>query len=217
MKIEEIFLFDGTGAEERRQMIKCFDIRTRSYMAGETVCDFGKGTDKLCIILSGRVSLVRIDAEGNRAVLESLSENDVFGDVIAFSGDTERGVFAVCDEKCVIAFMSYEHIAKRCPNACPHHTTAVKNMFRVAARKAQALSEHIEVLSNRSIREKLMCLFSILSADAGERTFTLPYTKSYLAEYICADRSAMMRELKNMESDGLIKADGRKITLGKGS
>lgn len=213
MKLEEIFLFDGTSEEERRRMIDCFEIKTRRYNAGETICDFERNTGRLCIVLSGKVSLVRVDASGNLGVLESLSENDVFGEVIAFSGDTDRGVFALCDEKCELAFMSYEHIAGRCPRACPHHTTAVKNMFRVLAKKAQALSEHIEVLSNRSIRDKLMCLFAILAARAGKNTFVLPYTKSYLAEYICADRSAMTREIKNMADDGLIRVEGRKVTV----
>ena len=35
----------------------------------------------------------------------------------------------------------------------------------------------------------------------------------YGSPYICSDRSAMMREMKNMRQNGLIDADGRKITL----
>ena len=44
-------------------------------------------------------------------------------------------------------------------------------------------------------------------------TFDLPFSISALADYICSDRSAMMREMKNMRQNGLIDADGRKITL----
>ena len=34
-----------------------------------------------------------------------------------------------------------------------------------------------------------------------------------LAEYLCVDRANMMRELKEMQSDGLIMRKGKHITL----
>lgn len=213
MRIDEIFLFDGTDANDKQRMLECFNIRRRKFGAGETVCDFDKNGDLIGIVISGNVSLVRSDENGNRMVLENLSENDVFGEMIAFSDEAERGVYAVCEKKCEVAFMMYAHIAKRCSNACRCHTVAVENMFKVVTRKAQRLSERIEILSNRSIREKLLSLFSIYSRRAGESAFELPFSLSYLAEYICADRSAMMREIKKMSDEGLIKTDRRRIEL----
>ena len=38
-------------------------------------------------------------------------------------------------------------------------------------------------------------------------------TYSDLADYIAADRSALMREVKNLSSEGVITADGKRITL----
>lgn len=213
MKIEEIFLFDGVEDFEKQRMITCFNMRRRKFDVGETVWDFDKSNDMIGIIMSGNVSLVRNDANGNRVVLESLSENDVFGETIAFSDENGRGVYAMCDRRCEIVFMLQEHISKRCSNACRCHTIAVENMFRVVAKKTQRLSERIEILSNRSIREKLMSLFMIYSEREGKPFFELPFSFSYLAEYICADRSAMMRELKMMRDDGLIKTDKRRIEI----
>jgi len=213
MQIEEIFLFDGVDKYDKKRMIDCFNIRRKRFDVGETVCDFDKNGDIIGIIMSGSVSLIRNDISGNRVVPENLSENDVFGEMIAFSDDYEHGVYAVCDKKCEVAFMMYEHIAKRCENACRCHTLAVENMFRVVTKKAQRLSERIEVLSNRSIREKLMSLFSIYSLREGKDVFELPFSLSYLAEYICADRSAMMRELRKMSDEGLIRTERRRIEL----
>ena len=213
MKIEEIFLFDGIGEKDTKRMLECFNIRRQTFSPGETVCDFSKNGDTIGIIMSGSVSLIRSDPGGNRVVLEDLSENDIFGEMIAFSENTDSGVYAVCEKKCEVAFMMYEHIAKRCKNACKCHTVAVENMFRVVTRKAQRLSERIEILSNRSIREKLMCFFSMYSMRQGRTSFELPFSLSYLAEYICADRSAMMREIKKMSDEGIIKTDRRRIEM----
>lgn len=213
MKIEEVFLFDGVEETDKARMISCFNIHRQKYGPGETICDFDRTHGKLGIIMSGSVSLVRIDAAGNRVVLEDLSENDVFGEMFAFESDAIHGVFVVCEKDCEVAFVAHESISKRCENACKCHTTVVENMFRVVTKKAKRLSERIEVLSNKSIREKLMCLFSMYSQRAGKAVFELPFSLSYLAEYICADRSAMMRELRRMSDEGIIKNDRRRIEM----
>ncbi len=45
------------------------------------------------------------------------------------------------------------------------------------------------------------------------RTFTVPMSRTALAEYLCADRSAMTRELAHMKAEGLIDYDKRQFTL----
>ncbi len=213
MKISEIFLFDGVDAEDISRMVTCFNIQTQKFSSGEKICDFEENSERIGIIMSGSASLIRIDPGGNRAILESMEENDVFGEMLAFSGKAEKGVFVVCEEKCEVAFIKYEHIAKRCGNACKCHTIAVENMFKVMAKKTQQLSERIEVLSNRSIRDKLLCYFGIQAMRAGKNAFKLPFSMSFLAEYICADRSAMAREIKKMCDEGFLKKKGREIEL----
>ena len=213
MKLEEIFLFDGIDDYDKGRMITCFNIQKQRFEAGETVWDADFSKDKIGIVLSGSVSLVRIDSSGNRVVIENLSENDVFGEMFAFSEEGAHGVFAMCEKKSDIAFMKYDHIAKRCSNACKCHTIAVENMFRIVTQKAKRLSERIEILGNRSIRDKLMSFFTMQSEKLGKTEFELPFSLSYLADYICADRSAMMRELRHMSDEGMIKTEKRKIEI----
>ena len=79
--------------------------------------------------------------------------------------------------------------------------------------KTQRICEHLEVLSQRSTRERLLSYFGILSAQKGSNTFELPFTISNLADYLSVDRSAMSRELGKMKDEGLIQMDKRKVTL----
>ena len=71
----------------------------------------------------------------------------------------------------------------------------------------------MDVLSRRSIREKLLCCFQQLSDKAGSPRFTLPFTLGTLADYIATDRSAMMRELRHLKEQGIVCTDGRQIRL----
>ena len=71
----------------------------------------------------------------------------------------------------------------------------------------------MEVLSQRTIREKLICYFMQLAAQAKASSFSLPFTIVDLADYLSIDRSAMTRELKRMKEEGLIEMDKRCVRL----
>ena len=137
----------------------------------------------------------------------------MFGEALAFTPTLGDCVEVVSDRNSEVLFMEYEHIMKRCERACTHHSKLVRNMFRLVADQTRRLSRRVEVLSRRSIRDKLQCYFRIRSLDAGGDTFALPFTLSALADYISTDRSAMMRELKKMKEEGLLRVDGRQVTL----
>ena len=109
--------------------------------------------------------------------------------------------------------MQDEHMTRRCEKACAHHSRLVENMFHIMTEKAAALSERVEVLSRRSIREKLLCYFGLLAGQRQKPSFQLPFSLSALADYISADRSAMMRELKKMKDEHLVEVAGRQVTL----
>ena len=71
----------------------------------------------------------------------------------------------------------------------------------------------IELLTQRSIRDKLIGYFTMLSTRSLSKTIYLPFSLTDLADYLSIDRSAMMRELKLLKDDGFIEKDGKKIKL----
>ena len=79
--------------------------------------------------------------------------------------------------------------------------------------RALHLSQRVEVLSQRSIREKLICYFLQLAGSRHSQEFTLPFTMVDLADYLSIDRSAMTRELKHMKEEGLIELQKKQIRL----
>ena len=52
-----------------------------------------------------------------------------------------------------------------------------------------------------------------LVTDCRLKTFNLKYSYTDLADYLAIDRSAMMRELKNLKDEGFIKDVNKKITI----
>ena len=213
-ELERSPLFQGISYDEYRRMLTCFQAVQRSYRPEEMIYDFSKpNQNAVGIIERGAASLIRIDADGVATVLEELHAGGVFGKDLAFAGSREDSLEVVCRTACDVLFIDYPHILKRCENACYHHSLLVQNMLRLMADKAQSLSERVDVLSRRSIREKLLCYFRQQSEKEGANTFTLPFSLSTLADYIATDRSAMMRELKRLREEWTVSSDGRRFTL----
>ena len=75
------------------------------------------------------------------------------------------------------------------------------------------MNERIEVLTKRSIRDKLLNYFEISLRDKVSKTFTIPFSFTDLADYLSIDRSAMTREIKHLKDEGFISINGKRITL----
>ena len=198
MRLEENQLFAGIAPEQAEQMLPCLEARRREYPAGRTMYSYSDG---------------RYEASGSRTILESLGEGGIFGAGLDFHTESLGAVHVVCDGPCQVLFLNYEKMIRPCRCACPRHLDLVQNILSILSRKSRLLSERVEVLSQRSIRDKLMCYFAQLSAQAGSPAFTLPFSMMDLADFLSVNRSAMVRELKSMREDGLIAMTKREVTL----
>ena len=206
-------IFQGITGSDMEAMIRCFHMRRARFAPGETVCAYGESCGEIGVLLRGQADLLRFDYAGTRTILARVEAGDAFGEVLAFTPELGDCVEIVSAGESEALFMEFDHLMKRCENACGYHSRLVQNMFRLVTEQTRRLSRRVEVLSRRSIREKLLCCFRFYRQDAGGDTFTLPFTLSALADYISTDRSAMMRELKKLKNKGLIATEGRKVTL----
>ena len=207
-------LFQDISYEDYRSLLTCFQAVQKSFRAEDLIYDFSTpDNNAVGIVERGGAALIRIDEEGVSTVMEELGPGGVFGRTLAFASSSGDSMEVVCRTPCDVLFIDYPHMLKRCEHACGHHSVLVQNMLRLMNDKAQALSQRVDVLSRRSIREKLLCYFRQLSKKAGSNTFVLPFSLSTLADYIATDRSAMMRELKRLREEGIVRSDGRQFTL----
>lgn len=213
MEYGKLAIFRDIADRDVESMIRCFRMRRGRYAPGASICTYSGDGDEVGVLLRGAAEVVRFDDAGGRTILERLEAGGVFGEALAFTPDLGDCVEVVSNSDSEVLYMEYGHVMKRCEKACPYHSQLVQNMFGLVAEQTKLLSRRVEVLSRRSIREKLLCWFRLCCLDAGGDTFTLPFTLSALADYISADRSAMMRELRNMRRDGLIAMDGRRVTV----
>ena len=89
----------------------------------------------------------------------------------------------------------------------------LKNLINILTTIIAKANDRIEVLSNKSIRDKLLDYFRILSKKTGSKVIYLPMSYTELADYLAVNRSALSREIKNLKDDELIETKGKRIKL----
>lgn len=204
-------IFHGITSDSVLCMMDCFHVRQVKYKPGEVIREYDGSSREVGILAEGAADLVRIDYSGVRTILERLEAGGIFGEVLAFTVQTGDSVSVVSAGNCTVLYMDYGQIMKRCEKACTHHSQLVQNLFALVTDQMQQMGRRVEVLSRRSIREKLLCYFTLQAGDS--QSFSLPFTLSALADYIGSDRSAMMRELGKLRQEGRIQVDGRHVRL----
>lgn len=210
--MEHITLFTDILPEEQERMRVCFHAREMTFRNGETIMEYSSSMKKIGLILYGRAVLNCCDAEGNQHIIDELNKDAVFGEPFLLPTDSQH--YYVCaTEETRVMFIDYEHVIKRCEQACHHHSQMVSNLLQLTAIQSRQQNERIYMLSRSSTRKKLMAYLNALSTEKHRKDLKLPMSYTALAQYLSVDRSAMTRELKNLEEEGIIKKSGKQIHI----
>ena len=190
----------------------CSKIQQKHFKKNEVIITYIEKRNQVCILVSGEAELVRYDYNGNRTIVEHFIKNDIFGEVF-YIITTNNELFVEAKQDCDVVFFVYDNLRQKCKSNCKFHTIFNENFAELVLQKVTVLNSRIELLTKRSIRDKLIGYFSILSNRNFSKTFTIPFSLTDLADYLSVDRSAMMREIKSLKDEGFIEKKKNKITL----
>lgn len=190
----------------------CIKVQKKSFLPGAVITTYMEKRKQICILISGKAELIRYDYKGNKDIIEHFDSNDIFGEVFHHV-NTNNELFVLATKKCEVLLFLYDDIRKKCKQNCSFHTTLISNLLELTLNNAILQNTRIEILSKRSIREKLLSYFNILSKKAYSKNIVLPFSLTSLADYLSVDRSSMMREIKNLIDEGFISKDKNKIKL----
>ena len=69
------------------------------------------------------------------------------------------------------------------------------------------------LLTYKGVRDKLLTYFNYLSLESSSKTIEIPFSLTDLADYLMIERTAMMRELKRLQDENIIRKNKNKIIL----
>ena len=200
-------LFSGIKTEDLKAMLGCIGYHIGTFKKGDIVAFEEENIRHIGILLSGAVDMVKEDLWGNKTMLVRMRKDELFGETFVCGEDNLSVVTFVVSEDAKILFMPFDRVMHSCTMACVFHHRLIENMVHIIANKNRDLMRKVEVVSKRTIREKLLAYLSIQAQIQERRYFEIPLGRVELAEYLCVDRSALTRELVKMKEDGLIDYD----------
>lgn len=206
-------IFRGIREEDLPAMLNCLGSFQKQYQRGDIILLESNEVRSVGVILRGSVHMVKEDSEGEQTLLIVMRKNELFGESFSCGSHSDAHVSYVAASRCTVLFLPFHKVIHSCKMNCTFHHRLIENMVRLIGDKNVQLMHKIEVISKKTLREKILTYLQQQSDEQGSSQFTLPFGRVELARYLCADRSALTRELSSMQRDGLIRYEKNTFQL----
>ncbi len=211
--IRDSIFFADIAPDDVTEMMGCLGAHERSYNRGEFILPPGESDVPVCIMLKGVAYVMGEDYWGNRCILSRVGPGELFGEALACARLAKASVGVMAVEDCTVLHMQYAKIAFGCPKGCMRHRAVLSNMLSIFASKQISLAKKLNFLSKRTTQEKLLSYLSEEAARTGSDSFTIPFNRQELADFLSVERSAMSAEISKMRAKGLIACTRNHFTL----
>lgn len=82
-----------------------------------------------------------------------------------------------------------------------------------SCRKILVFNNKLTHLSKRSTKEKLLSYLSEESIRQGTLSFSIPFDRQQLADYLCVERAALSVVISKLQKEGVLSAEKNHFTL----
>ena len=206
-------LFGGIRQEDLSGMLGCLGARTVEKKKGQIIFREGDTTNFVGIVLTGAVQLVREDYYGNRSIVAHIGPRQLFGEAYAFAGTQALPVSVIADEDSAILLLDSRRITTCCSHACVFHSQVIFNLLHLVAENNLVLHQKIQITSKRTTREKLMAYLFMQAKLHNSSSFTIPYDRQALADFLEVDRSGLSAEISKLRSEGVLQCEKSNFRL----
>ena len=206
-------LFQGIREHEIEAMLTCFSAEERTYGKDAYIYRAGDVTGRLGVVMEGAVNIIKDDVWGNRKIIENIGGGQIFGETYACLKGEPLMVDVQASERSRILFMDVNRILTTCSSSCDFHNRLIRSLMYVLAGKNLMLTKKMDIITPKSLREKVMAYLSQQSVKQGCRTVTVPFNRQQMADYLSVDRSALSAELSRMQRDGVISYEKNRFTI----
>ena len=197
-------LFSGIDPADLRGLLSCIEAREVCFEREDILLLRGEPTERLGLVRTGTVHIVREDFWGNRSIVSLAGPGEIFAESYALTG-TPMGVSVQAASAGTALFFKAEKIISGCAQVCGFHERLSRNLMDLLAKKNLMLTENMRHVTRRTTREKLMSYLSAQALRAGRDAFAIPLDRQQLADFLAVERSAMSASLGKLRDEGVLE------------
>lgn len=196
-------LFDGLDTEEIGEVLSRVNVLVKRFRKSDYIFLAGDCVENLCIVINGTVQMIKEDIWGDKSIIANLGAGSVFAE--SYLGRRhDRSIvsyFAASDSE--VLMLPFGRILDN-PHNTRAHNKLMCNIVAILADNNSKLIEKTEILCKKTLRGKILAYLEQEAYNTGARRFVVPFSRTDLANYLDADRSALTRELARMRDEGII-------------
>lgn len=206
-------MFHGIHENEISTMLSCLSARTVSYKKNEYILRSGEQIHTVGMILDGLAFIADEDIWGKRNIISEISPGMLYAESYACLASFPTEISVLAGEDTTVMLFDIRKVLTVCSSNCDFHLRLIQNLFRMIANKNMLLTRKIGYLSKKTIRDKLLSYLSSESIKVGQKSFTIPFNRQELADYLFIDRSALSNEISKLQKEGILICKKNKFTL----
>ena len=206
-------LFDSVAPEDILSMLGCFGASLKKVRKNAVILAEGDTAADVGVMLRGSANVIKHDYYGERSIVGRVVEGEMFAESFACAGVSTLPVSVVANEECHYLLVECQRITVGCANACSFHSQVIFNLLKAVAARNLEFHRKLEITAKRTTREKLMAYLLGQAKQAGSSTFTIPYDRQALADYLGVERSAMSAEISRLRADGVLLSKRNEFTI----
>lgn len=203
-------LFDNIDKNEIENILNNLKSQKKYFDKGNIIIDIGDKVEALCIILEGKVEVSKEYEDARKNIVNILEEGEIFAEAIALSSNKISPIQALSLGKTKILKINAKDIFE---NNSDKKNIFIENLLKIISDKNKFLSMKNDILSQKSLRSKIILYLEYMSNMQKSEKIIIPYSRDKLAEFISADRSALSRELNRLAKEKMIELDKSKIKI----
>ena len=196
-------LFEGLSEEDILRALSLLEAHRRTYAKGEYLHRMGEPLLCFGVVLFGTVQVYSDDSDGHGMMMANVEAGGSFGESLAFLALPAAPVHILTATGCEVLWL--HTAALRAPSGDPFVFRLRDRFTAMLAARTLDMNDRIQILSKLTLREKLITFFAEWKRRTGKATFTVPFDRAALADYLGTNRAALSRELSHMQAAGLIE------------
>ena len=207
--LESSSLFRGIPAKDLRDDLEKIPHHIQCYDKGETIFHLMESAEHIGVVLEGHVQAQKTFPNGSQVNVSVRRPGDLIGAAAVFS-ESKRypcDVVAV-DPAAVMIFRRDDLLA-----LMQKDIRILENLMTEIASAACMLQQRLELFSYNGIAQKAAFWLLTQARQSGEKQIQIPESVTKWAMMMNVSRPSLHRELKRLESEGIISCDAPFIEI----
>lgn len=202
-------LFSNITDQEKKELLKKIHPTHKEYLRGEKIFNEHDLCNHIAIINRGAVKASQSFQDGHDKIIRILSANEMIGPALIFSSNPFYKASFYAESLTTITLISKADLyilMKESP-------IILQNVLALISDYSIQLHEHINLLSYKTIRQRLCAFLYLESMKKEACTFLISFTKTELAAFLNVERPSLSFELSKLIHEGIIANQNKLYTV----